>query len=150
MKQFFVAAAVLGTILCTASVFLGLCAAIEASTMFSYAICGVGAMLVVGLLGSTRDIWSGNNPLYTSLRFFWLLAVLITFVGILLAAGNHALLRNPVTQSVNVEWNQLYESSKLQWGGVFILALFFTGCPVVLSNFRAILEEEESAPSKNQ
>ncbi len=133
MKKFLIAMCFVATVFDGIGTLLGLAVATKAKTEAAYAFNAIGALMIVALVLSTRDIWHEDDNLHKTMRPFWGLALFVSFCAVLLAGFNHVLLENPIIVSTAFDWYQVKESALLQKITVCVLTLFVACAPIALS-----------------
>jgi hypothetical protein len=151
MRKFFIAICFIATFFDCVAVMLGLCVSAKVKTDPGYAASSVGALIVVGLLLTTRDIWRNKDAVHRAMRFFWGLALCVNITAVFLTGANHIILERPISDSTTFNGHEVYAAGFLQLITVVVFTIFLTGAPVAVSHLWRLFyeEEEDELPGPN-
>jgi hypothetical protein len=144
MRKFFIIVCFVATVFDGITSMFGFCVAAKIRTVPGYAFALVGALLVIALTLSARDVWSKPDVFYKCLRPFWCLALLVNIGTVILAGCNHIILERPLTESTTFDWQQVRSAGLLERATILILTIFLTGAPIVVSyTWNKFFEDDE-------
>lgn len=133
MRRFFFFACAIASIAFLANTFLGLGIALRAKALVGYSMSGVGALLVLTLMLSTRDIMATRDMLHRSIRPFWFAALLLGLYLSYLASCSHIVLSRELFDTTPIEWKIVKDGGFSQQLAVWSCILFLTASPVAVS-----------------
>jgi hypothetical protein len=143
MRKFFIVVCFLSTVLDGLATALGLCVAIQAQTIPGYIFATGGALIVIALMVSTRDVWGRGDAFHRYMRIFWFMGLFVNIAAVLLASFNHIILGKPLTDSINQDWQQVHGAGWMQIITILVLTAFLTGAPVAVSHLWKTFYDDE-------
>jgi hypothetical protein len=128
---------------------LGLCVAVQVQTILGYLFASTGALIVISLMMSSRDVWRRDDTFYRFLRIFWSMALFGNIAAVLLASFNHVIMGKPLADSTTQNWQQIHDVGWMQIITVLVLTAFLTGAPVAVSHlWKTFYDDEEDEASE--
>ncbi|HWA85284.1 MAG TPA: hypothetical protein VG710_03600 [Opitutus sp.] len=118
--------------------------ALRARSLAGYGISAVGAVIIMALMLSTREIMMTRDIFNRAIRPFWVAALVAGLYSIYLAGCSHLVLGYPLLDTGDIEWNAVHAADTTQKVTIWLGIAFLAGSPIAVSYLmrRIRLDEE--------